>query len=303
MSTSYASIIQELPRELQFSMLKLVEALQKDMRDQVFVRRQDFDDLRTIVQELAEAQKRTEQRVEELAEAQKRTEQRVEELAEAQKRTEQRVEELAEAQKRTEQRVEELAEAQKRTEQRVEELTEAQKRTEEAVRQLLEFQARAEKTMARLEARQNKMLGEQLERRYRDRAYSYFGYILRKARAVSLYDLEPVLEEHLSQEEMEDLLLLDVLVHGYPRHHPDAPEVWLAIEVSSVVDRNDVQRAQRRAAILRKAGYCVIPAVAGENVTRGGEDEARNRSVFLMRDGHRQFWEEALAQALSCTCN
>jgi len=71
------------------------------------------------VHELAEAQKRTGERldrleavVHELAEAQKRTEERVEELAEAQKRTEERVEELAEAQKRTEERVEELAQAQ-----------------------------------------------------------------------------------------------------------------------------------------------------------------------------------------------
>ncbi|MGB9710302.1 MAG: hypothetical protein ACPLZA_02235 [Thermodesulfovibrio sp.] len=72
----------------------------------------DFNELKEIVRELAHTQK-------ELAEAQKRTEQRVEELAEAQKRTEQRLEELAEAQKRTEQRVEELAEAQKRTEEEV----------------------------------------------------------------------------------------------------------------------------------------------------------------------------------------
>ncbi|GAB4504023.1 MAG: hypothetical protein Fur0043_10160 [Anaerolineales bacterium] len=44
---------------------------------------------------MAEAQRRTEQRVEELAEAQRRTEQRVEELAEAQKRTDQKVDRLA----------------------------------------------------------------------------------------------------------------------------------------------------------------------------------------------------------------
>ncbi|MCX7840175.1 MAG: hypothetical protein N2559_12070, partial [Anaerolineae bacterium] len=74
------------------------------------------------VQELAEAQKRTEQRVEELAEAQKRTDQQVQELAAS-------VRELAAAQKRTEQRVEELAEAQKRTEQRVEQLAEEQRET------------------------------------------------------------------------------------------------------------------------------------------------------------------------------
>src|SRR3972149_5133301 len=75
----------------------------------------EFNELRDVVRELAEAQKRTEQRVGELAEAQKRTEERltrletiVGELAEAQKRTEQRVEELAEAQKRTEAALEKL---------------------------------------------------------------------------------------------------------------------------------------------------------------------------------------------------
>lgn len=111
----------------------------------------EFNELKDVVRELAEAQKRTEQRVGELAEAQKRTEQRVEELAEAQKRTEERltrletiVGELAEAQKRTEERltrleevVEELAEVQKRTEHVIEELVEAQKRTEAALEELI----------------------------------------------------------------------------------------------------------------------------------------------------------------------
>jgi len=127
-----------------------------DIVDQT-VKVKDFNELKDIVRdiaiaqkELAEAQKRTEQKVEELAEAQKRTEQKVEELAEAQKRTEQRVEELAEAQKRTEQRVEELAEAQKRTEQRVEELAEAQKRTEQRVEELAEAQKRTEQKVEEL---------------------------------------------------------------------------------------------------------------------------------------------------------
>ncbi len=59
------------------------------------VTQDDFKELKDIVAELAEAQKRTEQRLDSLAA-------KVEELAEAQKRTEQKVEELAEAQKRTE---------------------------------------------------------------------------------------------------------------------------------------------------------------------------------------------------------
>lgn len=58
------------------------------------VTKTDFNDLKQIVRELAEAQKRTEQRVDTLG-------LRMEELAEAQKRTEQRMEELAEAQRET----------------------------------------------------------------------------------------------------------------------------------------------------------------------------------------------------------
>ncbi|MBU0511094.1 MAG: hypothetical protein KKD28_01830 [Chloroflexi bacterium] len=54
----------------------------------------DFNELKSIVRDLALAQRRTEQRVEELAQAQGRTEQRVEELAQAQGRTEDALQQL-----------------------------------------------------------------------------------------------------------------------------------------------------------------------------------------------------------------
>jgi len=121
----YLEAIEELPKELKGPLVRVLELFREDMAETV--KRSDFERFEKATEENFN---RVWKSIEELAEAQKRTEQRVEELAEAQKRTEQRVEELAEAQKRTEQRVEELAEAQKRTEQRVEELAEAQKRTE-----------------------------------------------------------------------------------------------------------------------------------------------------------------------------
>ncbi|QSF49184.1 hypothetical protein [Thermosynechococcus sp. TA-1] len=93
------------------------------------VKAKDFNELKVIVADLAQAQKRTEERLEELAAAQKRTEERVEELAAAQKRTEERVDQLTVT-------VAELAQAQKRTEERVDQLAAAQERTERAVKQL-----------------------------------------------------------------------------------------------------------------------------------------------------------------------
>ena len=59
------------------------------------IRRADFNELKDVVRDLAEAQSRTEERVGALAEAQGRTEKRVEELAEAQQRTEYAVQQLA----------------------------------------------------------------------------------------------------------------------------------------------------------------------------------------------------------------
>ena len=113
-------------------------------------RARDLRELKRVVQELAEAQKRTEirveglaTRVEELTEAQKRTEQRVEELAEAQKRTEVRVEGLAA-------RVEELAEAQKRTEQRVEGLAQAQESLAQAMASLARAQEESQRQIQEL---------------------------------------------------------------------------------------------------------------------------------------------------------
>jgi len=283
---SYITIIQDLPEDLQMPMIKLLDAVERDLRDQLAVRREDFDELRAAVIGLTEAQKRTEQKVAELAEAQKRTEERLERL-------ETTVAELAEAQKRTEQRVAELAEAQERTEQKVAELAEAQKRTEERLERL-------ETTVfAKLEIRQNALWRDALERRYRERAYAYLGDVLRRVQVIPLQNLETELETRLSDDEMSDLYLLDVLVRGRLRHRPDTSQVWLAMEVSAVIDRNDVQRAQRRAALLRKAGYPAIPTVVGEQVTQGGEKAAREGHVFLLQDGRKRFWDEALSAVLS----
>ncbi|MEZ4868287.1 MAG: hypothetical protein R3C14_43565 [Caldilineaceae bacterium] len=290
--------------------------------------------LETAVTELAEAQKHTEERVgrletavTELAEAQKRTEARVgrletavTELAEAQKRTEARVgrletavTELAEAQKRTEARVERLETA-------VTELAEAQKRTEERVQQILLRQdemsirldgisARQDEMSIRLDgisARQDKMdvtlghlRGDNLERNYREKIAAYLGPVMRKVKVVALQDIVDDLERHLSIEEIDELWPLNLLVRGQVSRHPERPEIWLAIEVSHVVDRHDVTRAQQRAELLRKAGYRVLPVVAGPEMTEGAESAVDGGKVFTLRNGSRRFWEEALAQIMS----
>lgn len=88
------------------------------------VKASDFAELKAIVAELAK-------RMDELAEAQKQTENRLNELAERFIELTKRVDELTEAQKETERQLRELA-------RRTDDLAEAQRRTEEELRKLIQ---------------------------------------------------------------------------------------------------------------------------------------------------------------------
>lgn len=270
-----------------------------DRMQEISVTRQDFSEVKIALRELSVVQTRTEKRVGRLeaalttlAEAQARTEKRVDRLeatlitlAEAQARSEERL-------TRVEAAVERLAEAQARTEKRVEELAEAQSRTEAELKQL-------GRTVAVMQTDLSGLKGRDLERHYGERAFGYFGSLMRRARAASLYDVEDQLEAHLSDKEMSELRRLDLLIRGKLKGPRAGTEVWLALEVSAVVDRYDVERAQERAALLRRAGLLAVPATAGEQATQGAEEAARARHVLLVQDGRQLYWEEALADALA----
>jgi len=277
--------------------------------------------------ELVEAQKRNDERFAELVEAQKRNDERFAELIEVQKRHEERLAAVEERLTRLEQTVAELVEAQKRNDERFAELIEVQKRHEErlaaveerlakveerlegveerltrlenTVAELAEAQKRTELEVQRLTNRMGHIVGDLLEIKYRDKPFSYFGRIVRRARVVDLAEVEDWLGERLSEEQLIDLFQLDLVVRGQLRQprgeRKEHPEVWLAVEVSSVVDGEDVQRAARRAEILRQAGLPVLAVAAGGNLTPEARELARTKGVALQADGQLELLEEALA--------
>ena len=274
------------------------------------------------VEALAEAQRRTEERlnrleetVAALAEAQRRTEERlnrleetVAALAEAQRRTEERlnrleetVAALAEAQRRTEERlnrleetVAALAEAQRRSEERLSNVEERLSRAESNIFLLTEQVRALVMSQQKIVDELGSLKGRVLEIAYRDKAPAYFGRLLRRPRVVDPNELWEKLENQLTVNELDDVLLVDLIVQGRPRQQTEAEEIWLAVEVSAVVDEGDVTRARRRAALLRQAGYRAVPVVAGERATPGAEDEARQQKVAILQDGRSLLWNEAL---------
>ncbi len=225
--------------------------------------------------------------VRELAEAQRRTEERV-------GRAEEEIAALAEAQRRTEEQVRALAAAQESFARRQEWLTTVVSDLINTVGELTTTVRELTATVGTLKTTVGDLKGRVLERTYHDKASAYFGPLLRRLRVVDPYTLEDTLRLHLSPEEFYDLLLLDLLLCGQPRQQPEVSDLWLAVEISAVVDQSDVERVRRRAVYLRRAGYRVIPLVAGERATLGAEDEARRHQVAVMQDGRVFLWEEAL---------
>jgi hypothetical protein len=181
-----------------------------------------------------------------------------------------------------------LAEAQQRTDAQVAALVAAQQRTEEALARLAE-------RVERLTNVTGNMRGEVLELRYYNRVGAYFGRLLRRARVVEWPSIEDDLAARLTPDQLDDLLLVDLIVTGMPRRVPDAAPVWLAVEVSATVDRDDVARAHRRAVFLAQAGFRAVPVAAGEAATEGAYTLAQAQQVTLLQDGRALNWEAALA--------
>lgn len=204
--------------------------------------------------------------------------------------------ELAESHRRAEVRLTRLEEA-------VTALEESVAALEESVAALVEAQQRTEIQLAGLAASHQRLVdkfagveGHTLEQAYREKAVAYFGRLLQRPQVVSLNSLWDVLEAQLTSDQLDEALLLDLVVRGRPRLGEDREDVWLAVEVSVVVDMGDVTRARRRAELLRRAGYRAIPVVAGKSATLEAEAEAQDQSVVMLKDGRSSLWDEALAK-------
>jgi hypothetical protein len=272
-----------------------------------------LSEVRRIVftEELLTLPQRTDERFAELAEAQRRNEQRFAELTEAIRQLTLRFEE---AQQRNEQRFAELAEAQRRNEQRFAELTEAirqltlrfeeaQQRNEqrfaelaEAIRQLaLRFDEYRQRTDAQIAD----MRGKLLEIEYRNKAGAIFGSRLRRPQVIDAGVLWELLRERLDESEIRKIVTADLIVRGQLFPPQNERELWLIVEISSVIDRNDVARAASRAALLRKAGLLALPVAAGQRVTQGAAALSSQLHVVLAKNGSLAGWDVALSDALS----
>jgi hypothetical protein len=195
---------------------------------------------------------------------------------------------LAEAQRRTEERVAALTKAQNRIEGQMAGLIEAQNRTNEQIAALTRVVYALTEDVRVLKIDVGDLKGDNLERRYREKAPAYFGRLVRRMRVLSAEELAGLLEDaveqgQLTEAEKGEAILTDVVVRG--RYQGSGAEVYLVIEVSWGVGVHDVERAVQRAAVLGKLGIPALPVVAGKAVTAQAEQLAHEKHVWQVIDG------------------
>ena len=109
---------------------------------------------------------------------------------------------------------------------------------------------------------------------------------MRRAKAIPLEELSEILETaldegRLSEDEVKDVMDSDLVVRGVM----EGREAYLVVEVSWGIGVGDVERASRRAEVLRKLGLETRGVVAGRGITADAKELADEVGVDVVMDG------------------
>jgi hypothetical protein len=157
------------------------------------------------------------------------------------------------------------------------------------VRELARQVERVTAAVDRLGGRVGRLEGNDLEARYHHHVDAWFGKWLRRPRAVGPSDLDLVdaaIERgELSEDDEDQLRLADLLVKGNRKSQGAAAalsgELVIVAEISLTIDEHDVERANSRADIVRRAGYSARGFVGGEAVTAAAMLRAGELDVIV----------------------
>ena len=236
--------------------------------------------LRRVVGELAEQQRATTAQIAALTERMERVEGQIAALTERMERVEQQ-------QTATTEQIRQLTERMERVEQQQAATTAQIQLLAAQVSELVEMTRRHEDSIGQLR-------GWYLESKARDRAPAVFGPWLERVRLAPVDEIRRRVLPVLGKEGLRRILAADVIVSGRADDLPNAPTVWLVVEVSAVVDPSDVARALERAALLRQVTENVIPVVWGPQLTEEARYLAEEQALVVVRDGALEGWEAAL---------
>ena len=209
----------------------------------------------------------------------------VRDLAAAQVRTEQGLQVLGERVEALTRRMDALTERMNALAERMDALAERMDALTERMDTLTERMGELAAAQGRTEVHVDRLRGDVLEFRFRERGAPALGLLgFRRVRVLSGTEQLDLADEALESArvtagERDELLRLDAVARGR-----DADgEVWLAVEVSATGDAHDAERAERRAAILAKAGGRARPVVVATRFTDGAQlRRSKNETLVLV---------------------
>jgi hypothetical protein len=158
-----------------------------------------------------------------------------------------------------------------------------EKEVQEVKRNFNEIRQKLEKDLVPLKNLEF-LKGLCLEIRVMDHVSSLFSEHLINAKVIDQEEIKQSLslamkKGVISKEEIEEVLRLDLIVEGTLLSTKEP--VLLAVEVSCMIDRNDVERAVRRAEILRRAmGQKVLPMVVGYRISKQAQKLINKRGCL-----------------------
>lgn len=231
-------------------------------------------EFRALAETIDSRASRMEAAIANLADAQARTEARMEQLAKGQVQ-------LWEAQGRLEGRMDQLTERMDQLTERMDGLTVRMGELADAVKDTNNALKTTNSVLERLAIRTDAVVGRTFELQFRDRLTAYLGRFMRRGKLLPNDTLLDTIEGVATDDEIDDFLRADAvasgLIDGVPGH--------VVIEVSSVGDFHDIERAQRRAAILGKAGLPTVALVACEAISPESLAFARMKNVRIWCNG------------------
>ncbi len=145
--------------------------------------------------------------------------------------------------------------------------------------------ANAEEFMDRMDGRLGNIEGELYEALWARNPTARLSAHFRSVRPLSLGNFPAADaardEGRLSPDDWDEVVRLDATALVKRREDPSL-DLVAAVELSRLVDGNDVARAHRRAAIFNAAGIPAVAVVGGETILRDAAEMAEASGVVVL---------------------
>ena len=207
--------------------------------------------------------------------------------------TEERLDRIEAGQQRTEQRLDSLEAGQQRTEQRLDSLEEGQQRLEEGQQRTEERLDRLETTVNRLDGAVGNLSGSDFEfklsrridpilsqRLGLNRPQIVLSPVQGLARELTAQLQDAVAENLISERQYTRIILTDIIIRA--QRKSDRAWIWIAVEASISIHRDDIDRARQSAQALTAAfGEPAVPVAVVQRIDPPETQHAQTANVHI----------------------